>query len=302
VDAKQVPAGTIVVGIDGSPSSAAALAWATEQAALEHRQLTLVHTVQPVTFPSAGATVGGTGPGWARIVDAAREGARAVLSGATTTALDRHPQLTVNVVLQHSDPRSTLLSLGETAAMVVIGSRGRGPVASLLLGSVSVSVSKHAACPVVVHRPGPAGGPRSGILVGADGSERSLPAIDFAFRVASWRSLTLTVLHCYWESTPLAPAMAETDGSAEALVAESLAGMREKYPEVEVQVRLARGFADQHLIAASNDHDLVVVGHHPISVLNDIVYGSVAPQVVEHAAGAVAVVPSPALVVSTEQG
>ena len=57
--------------------------------------------------------------------------------------------------------------------MVVLGSRGRGPMRTLLLRSVGVAVTKHAECPVVVVRPGNRGLVRNGVLVGADGSEHS---------------------------------------------------------------------------------------------------------------------------------
>jgi nucleotide-binding universal stress UspA family protein len=295
MDSAHVPAGSIVIGIDGSPTSEAALSWAADQAALEKRQLTIVHAVEPMGFPSAGVVVGSTGVDYGRLLYDTREAARAVLTSASARALDAHPQLAVQEVLKYSDPRSALLGLGETAAMIVIGSRGRGPVSSLLLGSVSVSVSKHAGCPVVVHRPALAETPRSGILVGVDGSDCSLPAIEFAYRMASWRGLPLSVLHCFWAPSPsCAPHGAGVPDLAgeEALVAESLAGMQEKFPEVKVQLLLDRGFADQRLISATSDYDLLVVGHHPIPLLNDLVYGSVAPTVVEHAHGAVAVVPS----------
>ena len=89
--------------------------------------------------------------------------------------------------------------------MIVVGSRGRGPVTSLLLGSVSVAVSKHASCPVVVQRPTPTDTTRHGILVGVDGTESSLPAIEFAYRMASSRELSLTVLHCYWDRSTVSP-------------------------------------------------------------------------------------------------
>ena len=87
--------------------------------------------------------------------------------------------------------------------MVVVGSRGLGPVASLLLGSVSVTVSKHASSPVVVCRPHPPlSPPQVGILVGVDGTALSLPAAELAFRLAALRRCTLTVLHSCW--TPAA--------------------------------------------------------------------------------------------------
>jgi nucleotide-binding universal stress UspA family protein len=295
MDIQQVPAGSIVVGIDGSPSSEGALSWAIEQAALEQRPLTIVHGVEPGCLPGAGGMYAAT-VDYNLLLKESHDAARALMTSAVTEATDQHPDLTVHRVLSYSDPRSTLLELGRTAAMIVLGSRGRGPIASLLLGSVSVSISKHAACPVVVHRPTPPDAPGHGILLGVDGTEASLPAIEFAYRMASWRAVPLTVLHCYWDPNPVAPlpdgAVLPGSAAEEVLVAESLAGMSEKFPEVDVQVRLTRGFADQHLVTASHDYDLVVIGHHPIPALNDLLYGSVAPAVVEHAHGAVAVVPS----------
>jgi nucleotide-binding universal stress UspA family protein len=295
MDSAQVPAGTIVVGIDGSPSSDEAFAWAVDQAALEQRPLTIVHTAEPMSVAGGGFMVPAVGIDYAVLMEESRAAARELLSSSTAQALASHPGLVVHEVLTDSDTRSTLLDLGRAAAMIVVGSRGRGPVASLLLGSISVSVSKHASCPVVVHRPTSTDNPRYGVLVGVDGTETSLPAIDFAYRMASWRRLPLTVLHSYLDPSLVAPRQTEPGtpeaSSEQALVAESLAGMQEKFPDVQVQVRLSRGFADQHLILASRSYDLLVIGHHPLTALEDIVHRSVAPTVVEHAHGPVVVVP-----------
>src|SRR6478736_648774 len=77
--------------------------------------------------------------------------------------------------------------------MVVLGSRGRGRVSSLLLGSVGVAVVGHATCPVVVRRPA-RDRVRRGVLVGTDLTDDSRPALEFAYGLASVRHLTLTVL------------------------------------------------------------------------------------------------------------
>ena len=296
MDSAHVPAGSIVVGVDGSPSSDQAFVWAVGQAALEQRPLTIVHAADPMRYAGAGFIAPASGIDYALMLDESRAAARALLTSSTAQALEGHPGLVVHEVLSASDPRSTLLDLGRTAAMIVVGSRGRGPVASLLLGSVSVSVSKHASCPVVVHRPTTADTPRYGVLVGVDGTETSLPAIEFAYRMSSWRGLPLTVLHSYLEPVLVAPLHSRPGtpetGAERALVAESLAGMQEKFPEVQVQVRLTRGFADQQLITASHNYDLLVIGHRPLAPLDDILHRSVAPTVVEHAHGPVVVVPS----------
>jgi nucleotide-binding universal stress UspA family protein len=256
MDRAKVSAGSIVVGIDGSPWSAGALEWAIDQAALEHRTLTIVNAIAP--FPESTRMNASSGLDFARLLEDSRSDAQNLLNVAVSHALQREPQLDVRHVLTVSDPRTILLDLGEHAAMVVVGSRGRGPVTSLLLGSVSVAVSKHASCPVVVRRSKERTQPGNRIVVGVDGTRDSLAAIEFAYRMASLRECSLTVLHCYWTASPVAPSPAGgpwRDLAADrALVSESLAGMAEKFPEVDVTVDLVSGFADRQLIAASTDY------------------------------------------------
>lgn len=283
------PAGSIVVGIDGSPPSDSALDWAMDQAALERRALTLVHTVEPLRYPGSGMYAAG-GVDYALLVESVKTAGNELLDAAEARALAAHPGLSVHRLLTYTDPRSTFLELAKDAAMIVLGSRGRGPITSLLLGSVSVSVSKHATCPVVVRRPADPSGDALGMLVGVDGTKDSLPAVDFAYRTASFRKMPLTVLHCYGYSPDLidVPDL----GNERLMVSESIVGMAEKYPDVEVQVRVTRGPAEKHLVNASRNYDLLVIGHHPITPLADLVYGSVAPIVVERAHGTVVIVPS----------
>ena len=166
MDSAQVPAGTIVVGIDGSPDADRALDWGSTQAALERRPLTLLHAVQASGFPASGTFVA-AGMDYGHLLGVLREAGQGLLADARARALAQEPGLEVLEVLSSSDARNELLSLSHRASLVVVGSRGRGPVSSLLLGSVSVSVSKHASCPVVVCRPAPTadGEPGQGIVV-----------------------------------------------------------------------------------------------------------------------------------------
>lgn len=295
MDLSAVPAGSIVVGIDGSTCSDGALAWGVAQASLEGRHLTLVHAVAPIGAPGSGF-YGGGGIDYTGLLDEMQNDGRSVLELAVTHAHAVQPTLDVHQVLVVSDARSALLELGEHAAMIIVGSRGRGPVASLLLGSVSVTLAKHAACPVIVVRPNDEDHPRHGILVSVDGSEKSLAAIEFAYRLASFRVLPLTVLHGYWTRgsviAPTPDAPGPDVGDERALVSESLAGMAEKFPDVEVQVRLVRRDVERELIEASADVDLLVVGHHRGSPVDNLLHDSVAAAVVEQARSAVAVVPA----------
>ena len=120
-----------------------------------------------------------------------------LLAEARADVTRRAPHLDVREVLRVADPRDLLQELSREAAMVVLGSRGRGPMRTLLLRSVGVAVTRHAECPVVVVRPGNRGLVRNGVLVGADGTERSQTTLEFAYRQASLYGLPLTVLHCH---------------------------------------------------------------------------------------------------------
>ena len=293
-----VPTGTVVVGVDGSKSAEQALDWAIEEAALEHRPLTLVHALGPLGT-SGTAWLDQAGVNQRDILDAMRSDGQALLDAARDRALGKAPQLVVHEVLRLVDPREALLDLSHDAAMIVLGSRGRGPVRSLVLGSVSVGVSRHASCPVVILRPHHVGVVRRGVLVGADGTERSRATLEFAYRQASLRRLPLTVIHCFWDAhgsttgAHVIPDQAEGYDDQRLLLAESVSGMTEKFPDVHVHTELARGLADDCLVRASGQMDMVVVGFHHAGAVSGIVYGSVASTVLEHASCVVAVVPEP---------
>ncbi|GAB7006626.1 hypothetical protein JCM18899A_40990 [Nocardioides sp. AN3] len=184
--------------------------------------------------------------------------------------------------------------------MVVLGSRGRGAMKSLLLGSVSATVAAHAACPVVVCRPdGHRPQPR-GVLVGADGTAESVPVIEFAYRQAALHDCALTVLHCFWDVAAAVAQYHEARGEPvagpeledlRALVAESVAGLATLYPDVPVALDLKHGLVDEALTSDVERWELVVVGRHPMDSLGRTLTGSIATTVLERARTTVAVVP-----------
>lgn len=281
MDTSAVPAGTIVVGVDGSPSGERALRWAIDQAIVENRDLTVVHAL--LVGDTAWLAQAGVDEGV--LVTRMREEALGLLELAREDAEKRAPGITVHEALVVGDPRQVLVDLSREAAMVVLGSRGRGPVRSLLLGSVGVAVMRHAHCPVVIHRPGHPGLVRHGVLVGVDGTEHSRPALEFAFAQASLSRLPLTVLHCYW-ADPLS-----TDDSRERLLlAEAIAGLQERYPDVGVTREVQPGAPEHVLVRRGEQMDLLVVGAHVGGLGSEVLFGSVAASVVEHARCPVAVV------------
>ena len=292
----RVPTGSIVVGVDGSSHSDHALDWAVGEAVLEKRPLVVLHAMD-LLGPGQAMWLDTSAVDRTELTQAQEAVGRDVLDQATERAAKLAPELDVHEVLSPADPRNALLAESAGAATIVIGSRGRGPVASLLLGSVGVAVSKHATCPVVVIRPRKTEAMGDGVLVGVDGTALDPHVVEFAFRIASLRALPLTVLHCFWDAAHL--------GRDEREVADDEPGLDDqrqllrnavsqatgKFPDVVCRLELARGFADQRLIERATTMDVVVVGSRRPGQFQDLGFSSLSPTVVEHAQCAVAVVP-----------
>jgi nucleotide-binding universal stress UspA family protein len=144
--------GTIVVGVDGSPAAQAALRWAADEARLRGALLVAVHAwtyVPPVPIgePSMIAQPSGDLAGQ---LEAEREAAQAELEAALRDAFPGGAPIEIESRLVEGDAAEALESEAKEAELVVVGSRGRSGIASVLLGSVSRHVVDHAPCPVVV--------------------------------------------------------------------------------------------------------------------------------------------------------
>jgi nucleotide-binding universal stress UspA family protein len=138
----------IVVGIDGSESSNVALAWAARQAKLTGAPLHVVIAWElPTTY------------GWAAPLPEGLDletDARGVAGKTVADVIGSEPDsgLDVSVGIVEGHPAAVLLHEAEHAALVVVGSRGHGAFAGMLLGSVGQHLAAHATCPVVIVRDG----------------------------------------------------------------------------------------------------------------------------------------------------
>ncbi|WP_375481422.1 universal stress protein [uncultured Mycobacterium sp.] len=276
----------IIVGVDGSPASNAAVCWAANDAVIRHIPLTLVHTINPVatTWPAIPA------PNEFAVWQE-NEGRR-ILADTLKIARDTtkdNPRTPIETELTFSAATPALLGLSKVAKLVVVGNTGRGGLARGLLGSVSSSLVRHSHCPVAVVRdeeprvPHPAQAP---VLVGLDGSPASELAIAIAFDEASRRRVDLIALHAWSDREIIElPGLdwAAVKAEEERLLAEGLAGWREHYPDVKVSTLLVCDRPSRVLVETSEAAQLVVVGSHGRGGFTGMLLGSVSNAVVQSA-------------------
>ncbi len=267
----------IVVGIDGSPYSDAAITWAVREATMRNAALTLVHAA----VPAAGSQQP-DGKALQVLADAVK-----IVDDVTGDG--SRPRISSELV--SGAPIPTLVDMSIRADMVVVGSRGQGALKRVLLGSVSTGLVHRAHCPVaVIHNEisSPFQGP---VLVGIDGSPASELAAAIAFDEASWRGAELVALYAWTDAeVPDLPSREWTgltrtswsalQSAAEETLSERLAGWRDRYPDVTVRREVVVNRPAKHLLELSESAQLVVVGSHGRGGFEGMLLGSVSTAVV----------------------
>ncbi|WP_063803740.1 universal stress protein [Streptomyces silvensis] len=283
----------LVVGVDGSEDSLTALDWATVEADVRRVRLRIV-------YASAWQHYEARKPSFGARRDPARVYADHVVAQAVERARRRAPAVEVLSDVAAEDPAAMLVRESAAGAMVVVGSRGRGELASLLLGSVSLSVAAHAPSPVVVVRGGEQNR-KSGfgeVVVGIDEGKEASASVTFAARAAAAHRARLRLVHawrCPAHEAPQRPQPAEpTDFHqirAEGQLDEALSYLMRTGTEVNVHKYAVEGSARAALLAASTTADLLVVGARRRKGHIGMQLGPVNHAVLHHASCPVAVVP-----------
>jgi nucleotide-binding universal stress UspA family protein len=268
----------VVAGYDGSPGSQQALDWAAWEARAHGLVLTVCHVRADGSAEPGGAAT-----------DLAWRYAERVVAGGVRHAQGSMEAADVRPLLLSGPPARALCELSASADMVVLGSRGRGGLAGLLLGSVSSQVAAHGHGVVVVVRghwqPVPGYVPRP-VVVGADGSGASQRAVAFAFAEAALRDVPLLAVCALADS----PAILGGAHLLEADFEEMLVKCEADYPEVVVRRQVTQGAPRGALLDAASGAQLLVVGARGRGGLRGMMLGSVSLALLHHVPCPIAVV------------
>ena len=275
----------ILVAIDGSPASDAAVAWAGREAVSRRIPITLMHVVAPIIIGWPVGQLYTDMPEWqkANAQDVIEQSQKTVAA-----CLDESEAPEVHTELLYSSAAPTLIEASKDASMVVVGDQEMGALGRLLLGSVSTALIQHAHCPVAVIRSGQEtpSGPKAPVLVGIDGSAASDAATALAFDEASRRGVELVALHA-WSDVGVFPALGmdwhDRESQGEEILAERLAGWQEQYPDVRVRRLLVCDKPARWLLDESARAQLVVVGSRGRGGFPGMLLGSVSSAVVHSA-------------------
>jgi nucleotide-binding universal stress UspA family protein len=282
----------IVAATDGSEESLRAVDWAAREAVLRGAPLRIVSSAA-ATPPTIGghAMSRGDDP----VAEIARHNRDQALATATERVTKLAPGLLVDADQLDGLADEAIIAAGSGALMLVVGSRGNGAFAGLILGSVSRYVAMHAACPVVVVREGASSAHRQ-VGIGIGDLENSA-SLTFAFEEAALRKASLIAVHSWHLPDSDVSRAGSFFTGPQSYVAETetakrleqlLDNWRAKYPDVPVSQDVVHGHPGRALVGLSARADLVVLGRRPAH------HGaaSVMHAVLSHAHGPVVTVPS----------
>jgi nucleotide-binding universal stress UspA family protein len=288
--------GKLVVGVDGSAGSRAALAWALDEAGRRNAE---VEAVFAWAIPSFAYSAPGVVPPNPETMEA--EGTElldqvlALVSAAIpvkahTRVCEGRPSEVLREITDEPDAR-----------LLVVGSRGHGGLAELLLGSVSHAVSHHVAKPLVII-PKPAAdnktAPRKDrVVVGVDGSPAAEAALQWAAREAHIRGATLEVVVAWSASRAVFPTRFPVSGSVEVRLDRAAREIADRAvaevqaPGVCIESNVVRGDASAVLIRRAKDADLLVLGRRGLNRATEVLLGSVSHACAHHSPVPVAIIP-----------
>jgi nucleotide-binding universal stress UspA family protein len=261
----------IVVGINGSAASEAAMSWSLQRAARHELAVIAVHTVDDRWITPE-----------FQYHEPIRESGMQLLRQVQQDAARKAPDVEVQIQLRHGSPGSELQAMSRAASMVVIGSHYRhwadgGPMTDRALQIVMASDCPVAVIPQEVRE-------GRGVMVGVDGSEESMQAVAFAAAEADREGDGLTAILAFRRPAGWIHLGMPVRGLAEAIeeensivLSESVAGLGDKFPDLVVHQRLEMDKDPaQALVDAASNARLLVIGSRGRGGFSRLVLGSTA--------------------------
>ncbi|MFD8009028.1 universal stress protein [Streptomyces sp. NPDC058955] len=244
----------ILLGIDPREQSIPALVWAADEAVRRGLALRLVVAVPPAHDRLRYDALAHQ--------SALRLRAESAIANAEDLVRELHGGLRTATELVNGVPATVLHDLAAHAALVVVGSRRLGRAAEAFSeSSVVVPLTARAECPVVVVRePEHSAVHPPTLVVGVDGSESSQAAVAFAVEEASMREARLRAVWVWPPSVLAHDDVAEGLAERRRLLAESVAGWAQRYPDVAISQEVVRGHPVEQLALASQQSLALVVG------------------------------------------
>ncbi|MEU0239686.1 universal stress protein [Nocardiopsis sp. NPDC006198] len=299
---KEVRPARVVVGIDGSDGSRAALEWAAAEAVRRDAPLRIVHALGMPLIVSAHGGAARFEP-----TPEIHGQATGVLGEAEAHVRELRPTVATEAVTAMEEAPLAVIRQSHPHDLIVVGTRGMGTFKSVFVGSVSVRVAAHAPCPVVVvpSRKGrPATTSMDRIVVGVDGSETARRALGLAYDLAAESGAELVVVHSWEVPYPYDPVAMTAAGyqpqeelferQSEELVAGLLAEVvdeRREDLDVEVSVVRTQNSPVSAILEAAEGADAVVVGSRGRGTVRGLLLGSVSQGVLHRSRIPVVVLP-----------
>ena len=284
-----------VVGVDGSANAAHALAWAVAHAPGRASCLRLVTAWQvPLSGPAVETWPLGS-PAYDR--DLLMASAQRLVDDAAASA-GNDGSVAIDTSVEHGGAAAVLLDAAEQAALLVVGTRGRGGFHRLLLGSTSTQCATHANRPIAVVPEHTDVTGTDDIVVAVDGSPNSIAALEWALRFATpdTRVEALSV----WDTSPLAAGadqffFPEATGLAEERFHHLVDDVEANTSSgVSIERTFVTGMPRQAISARAESTDLLVVGARGHGAIGAAVIGSVSTWLLHHVKRTVVVVPNTA--------
>lgn len=276
----------IVVGIDGTAAAVDAARWAGSVAQALGCSLRLVHSMATAPHSIADASVIAIR---AAATEAQRSVAEKILGVAEEVVHAALPSVDVvdEVVADPID--KVLVKYSHDARLIVLGCGDVTPAAALLIGSTTLTVATHAACPVVAWRGQPTANATAPIVVGVDDSDAGIEALVTAFEIADALQVPLRAVRA-WSLPPT------IDGATIALLIDSptlqageLGRLEElvehhgrRYPDVSVQCLVEEAKAGHALLEHADGAQLLIVGSRGRNRLASVVLGSTGLNLLHH--------------------